>query len=264
MSLLLALTGGGGSGVTGALESSQAQTTSANGSAAPAAVDGSLSTSQAQTIAASGVFSPAVGVNGTIATSQAQTVAGSGAASPATVTGILASSQAQTSALTGNASPAAVSGTAVSSQAQTSAISGSFAGSAGVSGVVSSSQGQTSVASGSVSGGGDQIPFWLTWHLYDWVQKKKKHDDEVSLKEVAQNIVELIEEKPKAKLSKQFKAAIERQQDIEKQRISTENAYSYIKDLINTRAAYERKKIIEEELQAQFDIDEEEAILLLL
>lgn len=110
----------------------------------------------------------------------------------------------------------------------------------------------------------DQIPFWLTWHLYDWVQKKKKHDDEVSLKEVAKNIVELIDEKPKSKLAKQFKEAIERQQDIEKQRISTANAYAYIRNLLHTRAEYERRQRIEAELQAQFDIDEEEAILLLL
>ena len=109
----------------------------------------------------------------------------------------------------------------------------------------------------------DQVPFWLTWHLYDWIQKKKKRDDEISLKEVAKNIVELIEDKPKSKLAKQFTAAIERQQDLEKQRISTENAYAYIQNLLHTRAAYEREQRVIAELQAQFETDEDEAILLL-
>ena len=110
----------------------------------------------------------------------------------------------------------------------------------------------------------DQVPFWLTWHLYDWVQKKKKRDDEISLKEVAKNIVELIEDKPRSKLAKQFTEAIERQQDIEKQRISTENTYAYIQNLLHTRAEYERKQRVEAELQAQFETDEDDAILLLL
>lgn len=146
MSLLLALTGGGG-GVTGTAATSQAQTTVASGSAAPAAVDGSLSTSQAQTIAASGSFAVA-GVSGAIATSQAQTVTGSGSASPAVVTGSLASSQAQTVSLAGNASPAAVSGTAASSQAQT--ISATGAMTSGIDGAITTSQAQTTNASGAV------------------------------------------------------------------------------------------------------------------
>ena len=86
----------GGGGVNGVGESSQAQTTSAIGSAAPAAVTGTVSTSQAQTVALAG-----------------------NSAIPAAVTGTISTSQAQTVALAGNSSiPAAVSGTASTSQAQ--------------------------------------------------------------------------------------------------------------------------------------------------
>ena len=149
MSLLLALTGGG-SGVTGAAATSQAQTVASDGSfTAAGIVTGSVATSQAQTASLSGSVT-APSVTGTLTTIQAQTVAASGIASPAAVSGALASSQAQTTALAGNASPASVSGTGTAAQGQTIAASGSFAGSSSVSGVASTSQGQTISSSGSV------------------------------------------------------------------------------------------------------------------
>ena len=83
-------------GVNGVGESSQAQTTSAIGSAPPAAVTGTISTSQAQTVALAGNSSIPAAVSGTASTSQAQIVdlAGSNT-SPAAVSGIVSTSQAQ-------------------------------------------------------------------------------------------------------------------------------------------------------------------------
>ena len=66
----------GGGGVNGVGESSQAQTTSAIGSAAPAAVTGTISTSQAQTVALAGNSAIPAAVSGTASTSQAQSVEG--------------------------------------------------------------------------------------------------------------------------------------------------------------------------------------------
>ena len=66
----------GGGGVNGVGESSQAQTTSAIGSAAPAAVTGTVSTSQAQTVALAGNSAIPAAVSGTASTSQAQSVEG--------------------------------------------------------------------------------------------------------------------------------------------------------------------------------------------
>ena len=82
--------------VDGAGESSQAQTTSAIGSAAPAAVTGAISTSQAQTVALAGNSAIPAAVSGIVSTSQAQSVdlAGSNT-SPAAVSGIVSTSQAQ-------------------------------------------------------------------------------------------------------------------------------------------------------------------------
>ena len=61
-------------GVNGVGESSQAQTTSAIGSAAPAAVTGTVSTSQAQTVALAGSNTSPAAVSGIVSTSQAQSV----------------------------------------------------------------------------------------------------------------------------------------------------------------------------------------------
>ena len=61
-------------GVNGVGESSQAQTTSAIGSAAPAAVTGTISTSQAQTVALAGSNTSPAAVSGIVSTSQAQSV----------------------------------------------------------------------------------------------------------------------------------------------------------------------------------------------
>jgi hypothetical protein len=240
MSLLLALTGGGSS------------------------VTGAAATSQAQTSDVAGSFTAAGGVVGTLVSAQAQTAAATGSAAPANVSGTATTAQAQTGALAGNASPANVNGTNTTLQVQTSLLNGSFSITSGVNGGIITTQGQTLIANGSVSTVVVENPFWLSWHLQKWVEKKKKNDDEVSLKEVAKNIVELIDEKPKTKLAKQFKKAIERQQDLEKQRISNQNAEIFIRHLMRTSAEYERKQKIEAELQKQFDIDEEEAILLLL
>lgn len=79
MSLLLALTAGGG-GISGSASTSQAQTVAATGAATNPAVTGVAATSQAQTVAATGSFTPAL-VTGTGATSQAQTTQGAGAVS---------------------------------------------------------------------------------------------------------------------------------------------------------------------------------------
>ena len=66
----------GGGGVNGVGESSQAQTTSAIGSAAPAAVTGTISTSQAQSVDLAGNSAIPAAVSGTASTSQAQSVEG--------------------------------------------------------------------------------------------------------------------------------------------------------------------------------------------
>jgi len=126
MSLLLALTGGGGG------------------------VDGALSTSQAQTIAATGSFTALGGINGDISTSQAQTIASSGSSSVAAVTGVIATSQAQTIAVSGAASVASVSGVTATSQAQTISADGSTG--SGVSGVGATSQTQTIISNGIFTG----------------------------------------------------------------------------------------------------------------
>lgn len=60
--------------VDGAGVTSQAQTTSAIGSAAPAAVTGAISTSQAQTVALAGSNTSPAAVSGIVSTSQAQSV----------------------------------------------------------------------------------------------------------------------------------------------------------------------------------------------
>ena len=86
----------GGGGVNGVGESSQAQTTSAIGSAAPAAVTGTVSTSQAQTVALAGNSAIPAAVSGTASTSQAQSVDLAGnSAIPAAVSGTASTSQAQ-------------------------------------------------------------------------------------------------------------------------------------------------------------------------
>lgn len=98
---------------------------------------------------------------------------------------------------------------------------------------------------------------FIFWNLYRWY--KKKCEEEVSLEEVADNIIELIEEKPKSKLAKQFVAAISK----EDRKVDAENAKVFLQYLLKTGAEWQREEKVKAELKRQFDIDEEEAILLL-
>jgi hypothetical protein len=176
MSLLLALTSSGGSGVTGTAVTSQAQTVAITGTTTVAAVSGTLAASQAQTVVSAGSFTAAGGVSGTdstsqaqtvdvvgvvsapsvtgtTATSQAQTIAASGTSSVSGINGAAATSQGETVAASGSSAPQAVTGTTATSEAQTITSSGSFVAAGGVSGSASTSQAQTVVSAGVVEGG---------------------------------------------------------------------------------------------------------------
>mgnify|MGYP000668010868 CR=1 FL=1 len=186
MSLLLALTGGGG-GVNGTAVTSQAQTISASGSSAVAAVSGSGTTSQAQTIA------------------------GSGSATVASVSGTIATSQAQTIAAIGSAIVAIVSGTASTSQAETIAVSGSFAGSGVVSGDATISQAQTIAADGAFTSTitDTHDGFWRKQWEEIAKQSKATKKLEKKKKTIEANdlpIVELVKETPVIETAKPIKA----------------------------------------------------------
>jgi hypothetical protein len=148
MSLLLALTGGGGGGITGDVSSAQAQTSALVGTVAAPSITGTATQSQAQTSAASGSFALA-GVSGDATSSQAQTAALTGTVTAPSVTGTASSSQAQSAALVGSFTPQAITGTATASQAQTSAATGT-ATSSGITGTATASQAQSSAAAGVV------------------------------------------------------------------------------------------------------------------
>jgi hypothetical protein len=181
MSLLLALTGGGGG------------------------VDGALSTSQAQTIDATGSFTALGGINGDISTSQAQTIASSGSSSVAAVTGVIATSQAQTIAVSGAASVASVSGVTATSQAQTISADGSTG--SGVFGVAATYQAQTTTAEGLVSSGNSADTHDGYW-AKQWediakkskaahkLEKKRQKEAEIALAQSAALIAKVKEIKP--------------------------------------------------------------------